>query len=353
MLRWNFKENKNHPFPKKQKRTTIRRALCLPVMILALLLPLPLILPAFSAHALDTGFHITDYRMEGTWHENNTVTVTEHIDVNFTEDRHGIYRTIPLYMHLGAAAFGGEDTISYQTRVKKISVSGAPYDKEEENGEMIIRIGSESLTVQGDKSYDISYTYEMPDDRIDTMDFLYYSPLGPYWDTTIDHFSFRIQFDKPLPQEALENMRVQSGDFGNESNALNVVPTISETEITGEASGIGPEQAITFFTTMPDGYFSSKWRLSPFPSYAAILAMAAAILTALVFMFRSRSGKPVRTVQFYPPEGMCSAEIGVIQDEAVDDIDLVSLIPYWAQRGHLTMEETGEGRKQKMILKER
>ena len=46
----------------------------------------------------DGGYRIEDYKFEGTYHKNNTVTVEETIKVQFTESRHGIYRTMPLFM---------------------------------------------------------------------------------------------------------------------------------------------------------------------------------------------------------------------------------------------------------------
>ena len=49
------------------------------------------------------GYRIEDYKFEGTYHKNNTVTVEETIKVQFTESRHGIYRTMPLFMEEVAA----------------------------------------------------------------------------------------------------------------------------------------------------------------------------------------------------------------------------------------------------------
>lgn len=42
----------------------------------------------------------------------------------------------------------------------------------------VIKIGSEDEVVIGAKTYVLTYTYVMPDDRIPYSDFLYYSILG-------------------------------------------------------------------------------------------------------------------------------------------------------------------------------
>ena len=47
----------------------------------------------------------------------------------------------------------------------------------------------------------------------------------------------------------------------------------------------------------------------------------------------------VKTVEFYPPEGTTPAEIGYILDGVVDDKDLVSLVIYLADQGHLSIEQ--------------
>lgn len=47
----------------------------------------------------------------------------------------------------------------------------------------------------------------------------------------------------------------------------------------------------------------------------------------------------VQSIEFHPPEGMSSAEVGTIIDESVDDIDMMSLLPWWADQGYISMEE--------------
>lgn len=41
-------------------------------------------------------------------------------------------------------------------------------------------------------------------------------------DTTINHFSFDIQFEKALTEDEMSNIEVFSGSLGNQSNDLNV-----------------------------------------------------------------------------------------------------------------------------------
>ena len=43
-------------------------------------------------------YTITDYDVKAILHTDNTIDVTERIGVYFTEERHGIYRNIPMEM---------------------------------------------------------------------------------------------------------------------------------------------------------------------------------------------------------------------------------------------------------------
>ena len=51
-----------------------------------------------SVQADEGGYTITDYDVKAILHTDNTIDVTERIGVYFTEERHGIYRNIPMEM---------------------------------------------------------------------------------------------------------------------------------------------------------------------------------------------------------------------------------------------------------------
>lgn len=291
------------------------------------------------AHAADAGYTITDYVVQAVWHEDNSVSVKEHIEVDFTEKSHGIYRTMPTYFFLGEAAFGGDEPIQYETGVGGVDAGGEPFEVNYENSRCRIRIGDADTLLLGTKSYDLSFTYVIPDDRLNDFDFLYWSVLGAEWETGVDRFAFTLRFDKPLPQSAVDGLQIVSGRYGSETNALDVAYSATTTEITGEAREIGAKCAITIFTKLPEGYFVGAKKVTPVPLYISLALFALTALAALVRIFSGKKRKSVRTVQFYPPGGVSSAEVGVIMDEEVNDVDIFSLIPLWAQRSYLTLEE--------------
>ncbi|MBR3173405.1 MAG: DUF2207 domain-containing protein [Eubacterium sp.] len=293
------------------------------------------------------GYKISDYKFEGTYHKNNTVSVTETIKVQFTESRHGIYRTMPLFMEAKRDVGNGKkEVLKYQNEVKDVDVADWNYSTDIDDNYYDIKIGDRSEYVDGDQTYKISYTYVMPDDRVDTGDLIFYSVLGADWGAYIDHFSFDMKFDKAITDKEKENFKIYSGSYGKQGNDLDVKKYFKESaqsgkvnEVTGEAFDIAPRQAITLYCPVHEGYFVGAKKVSK--TIPMILLIAAAILALLVLIYElfKKQKKPVQTVEFYPPEGMSSAEVGVIIDEMADDIDLISLIPWWGEKGYLTIEE--------------
>ena len=225
--------------------------------------------------------------------------------------------------------------------ITDINVEGDDFRVKSEDRETTIRIGSSSESLIGPHTYDISYTIIFPQDYRDDCDFIFYSPLGAQWDTTIDSFSFTLNLDKGLTKKEMDQVNIYSGSMGNETNSLNVDYTVEKNRISGTASDIYPNEAVTVFARMHDGYFVGAEHVNPTPAW--IVAMITAVLVAFVFLKErmTQSKTFTETVEFYPPENTSSAEVGYIVDGSAEVTDLMSLIPYWANKGILTIEDSG------------
>lgn len=322
-------------------KITVRSIIILLFIFLASMQSAPM------ASADNGGYTIRDYHVEAKLQKNNVLDITETIQVHFQEKRHGIYRNIPTHMYVNR--FTAEDVknksatsgrvMDYANKIRNLSVDGWEYDTDTENGNYVIRIGDEDTLVEGDQTYQISYRYVMPDDRITYNDFLFYSVLGNGWETTIKHFSFAVSFEKALPEESQSALQIYSGKLGAYGNSLHVMYDLSSTEITGEVYDIAPNQAVTIFTNLPEGYFEGARKTPSQPCIVALILTILLIVCMLALEFLKRDKPIVQTIEFHPPEGMSSAEVGTIIDESVDDIDMMSLLPWWADQGYITMEE--------------
>lgn len=288
-----------------------------------------------DVYADDGGYTIDDYKVNAIYHSNNTIDVKEVIDVNFSSNRHGIYRNIPETMYVNRDE-------KYKLSIKNITVLNDEYEVDYDSGNCVIQIGSEDYTIIGPHTYTLTYTIVIPEDYHSDLDFIYYSVLGNNWDTTINHFSFDIQFEKALTEKEMSNIEVYSGSLGNQSNDLNVQPSITSNSITGSAYDIGPKQAITIFGKLRQGYFvGAKQTTSKVP----FVFLGLAILFGLYSLVRCLLLKKTHItpiVNFYPPKDMDPAMVGTIVDESVDQEDLMALIPYWASKGYLTISETSD-----------
>ena len=303
--------------------------------VLAFLFAFILCFGCIDVYADDGGYTIDDYTVNAIYHSNNTIDVKEVIDVNFSSYRHGIYRNIPETMYINRDE-------KYKLQIKDIAVLNDEYDVDSDSGNRVIQIGSEDYTVIGPHTYTLTYTIVIPEDYHSNLDFIYYSVLGNNWDTTINHFSFDIQFEKALTEKEMSNIQVFSGSLGNQSNDLNVTPIITSTSISGSAYDIGPKQAITIFSKLRKNYFvGAKQTTSKVP----FVFLGLAILFGLYSLVRCLLLKKTHItpiVNFYPPKDMDPAMVGTIVDESVDQEDLMALIPYWASKGYLTISETSD-----------
>ena len=303
--------------------------------VLAFLFAFILCFGCIDVRADDGGYTIDDYKVNAIYHSNNTIDVKEVINVNFSSNRHGIYRNIPETMYVNRDE-------KYKLSIKNITVMNDEYEVDYDSGNRVIQIGSEDYTIIGPHTYTLTYTIVIPEDYHSNLDFIYYSVLGNNWDTTINHFSFDIQFEKVLTEKEMSNIQVFSGNLGNQSNDLNVQPIITSNSIHGDAYNIGAKQAITIFGKLRKNYFvGAKQTTSKVP----FVFLGLAILFGLYSLVRCLLLKKTHItpiVNFYPPKDMDPAMVGTIVDESVDQEDLMALIPYWASKGYLTISETSD-----------
>lgn len=301
----------------------------------ALLLALFLCLPCMNVYADERGYTIDNYAVHATYHTNNTISVKEVIDVNFNSYRHGIYRNIPKTLYINRDE-------KYKIQIQNIQVSKDPFEVDSEDGNQVIQIGDSDETIIGPHTYMISYNLVIPEDYHSNYDFMYYSVLGSNWDTTIDHFTFDIQFDKSLTKKEMSNLKVYSGNLGNRNNVLDVQTSLTQKNIKGQADHLEPNQAITIFTKLRKNYFVDAKKPVVWPCY---VCLGLAILFGVYSLIRALCLKKTHItpiVSFYPPKDLDPAMVGTIVDESVDTEDLMALIPYWASLGYLRIEEKKE-----------
>ena len=287
---------------------------------------------------LQVGYTITDYKVDAVLNKDTTVNVTEEITVDFDMSSRGIYRVFPLKVNVEQEVGGALRNFKYNIKISDVRVQGEPYTNYTERGFFIIRTGEETKFFTGEKKYIISYNYTIGNDRISDYDLLFFSLSGDGWDTTIEKFSFSFTFPEGTD---LSGLQLFSGGYGSVVNDAGIVWQVNNNVVTGASyRALRPGEAVSIYTRLPEGYFIHQPSSGVLPAYLCfilVLAIAAYAVISTVKVVSNNRRRPVATVEFYPPDGISSADVGYIIDGTANDKDLLSLIIWFADRGYLTL----------------
>lgn len=279
------------------------------------------------------------YLVEIRVNEDNTLNITEKIKANFKQPRHGIYRKIPLKNEV-IRADGSKSTV--RAKVSNVMVADVPFEEYKENGYWFIKAGDPAFVLTGTKVYTIQYTYKLGKDPLKDKDEFYFNIIGPEWDAPIGNIGFKITMPKDFDASALGFSSGVKGSVGSE----HVVYEADGRTIAGAYEGIlDPGEALTVRCELPEGYFtggSSTWDFPGWIYIVFILPVVFVVIAGILWHKYGRDDKVVETVEFYPPEGFNSMEVGFLYKGSVDDMDVLSLLIELANKGYIALEEIEE-----------
>jgi uncharacterized membrane protein YgcG len=280
-----------------------------------------------------------NYDVQLDLYENNSFTVTENIKVEFTEARHGLYRYIP-YTGTTTRQVAGKTVLEkYRMKISDVHVEGYDYETYKENGNLVIRIGREDVFVEGPQEYRIRYRCTLYDDENEVFDSLYWNILPAGWPTPIDASSMTVQMPKEFNSDMAEFI---AGAYGQTDMEAVRWDTDGRTMNANTTRILNAGEGVTLNVILPEGYFIGEKTTTWMKWLMMLLIIVAPLLSILLWFLFGRDPRMVRTVEFYPPEGVNPAELGYIIDGAVDSKDIVSLILYWANGGYLTIKDEGD-----------
>ena len=329
-------------------KENIKKIIFLAVVIISLAIIYPLNTYAISDYDLVSltpskndnyssyDYVIDKYDINIIVNENNTFDVTETIDTYFNVPKHGIFRTIPLKNTIKRL---DGTTSTNRTQIKNVSVN-AENSTSKEEGNYQIKIGSASETLTGEKEYIIKYTYNLGKDHVKDYDELYYNIIGNEWDTVIGNITFSITMPKSFDSSKLG---FSAGRVGS-TDSSKIKYSVSGNTITGSYNGILWEnEALTVRCELPEGYFVGAGLDINLLNYIVYLFPIIFLIIAILLWYKfGRDDQVIETVEFYPPEGFNSLEVGFLyKGEAVNQ-DVTSLLIYLANKGYIKIVETEE-----------
>lgn len=290
------------------------------------------------------GYYFTCQEVNIRVHHDRSMDITEVLHADFTKQKHGIIRTIPTAFWTKRDMSEAQDGSRYAMRYNRVTVEGLTVSEQftlepPHDEHLDVRIGSRDILIEGPHDYQISYSMMFAEnERVDVADLFYHSVIGAEWTCSSDTVLFSIEFDDEIPAAALEQILVFCGSVGNEDNCADLVLFQKDSHlISGRCFGLMPFQALTVYMPLPEGFFEpgpiSIWQK---------LAWGAAVLTLLLLLYLlylelrpEHRATPV--VTFTPSEGLTSADVGSLIDGKVDDKDLLSLIPWMAAEGYISL----------------
>lgn len=302
------------------------------ILLLAILLPNQIF--AISSRG---GYEIECYDIDMKVNEDNTFDITETIDVNFISyGNHGIFRKIPLINTV--KRLDGTNS-NNKAEITNISVSDE-FKTYNESGYKVIKIGNDSKTVRGIKTYAIKYTYNIGKDPLKNVDELYFNLIGNEWEETIKKVNFTIRMPKSFDKTKLGF----SIGYKNSTDSSDITYNVQGNNIKGTVNReLYYKEGVTVRLTLPEGYFvgaSSNF------DYAMLLKIAVSIICAIIaYSIWSKYGRDemvVDTVEFYPPDDLNSADVAFIYKGHSEQKDVISLLIYLANKGYLRIEEYQE-----------
>ena len=312
-------------------------------IIFALMLVAASSVPAFADdNASYVPYFFTAYNVDINVNENNSFDITEHISTYFNEQRHGTFRTIPTRNQVRRT---DGTSHSVKAKIKNIKAS-ENCDVSIENGNYVLQIGDTDTYVEGEHDYTIKYTYMLGEDQNNGFDELYYNIIGDGWDTYIQNVTFKITMPKEFDKSKLG---FSIGNYGT-VGTYDINYDVNDNIITGSvARTLQPNEAVTVRLELEDGYFYFNKTLYNFK--LALLVAVPALLFIIVIILWSKFGKDkkaVQTVEFYPPNGMSSADIAFWQSGLIANNEkLTPLLIELANDGYIQIEEVETKSKKK------
>lgn len=272
---------------------------------------------------------IDKYDVNIVVNENNTFDITETITAYFNVSKHGIFRTIPLKNTI--IRLDGT-TSTNRTQITNINVDNE-YTTSRENGNYKLKIGSASRTLTGEQNYVIKYTYNLGKDPVKSYDELYFNIIGNEWDTVIGNITFTITMPKEFDSSKLG---FSSGATESTDNSK-VKYTVSGNKITGSYNGIlGVSEALTVRCELPEGYFVGAGLSINIMDYIMFLIPILFLVISILLWYKyGRDDKVIETVEFYPPEGLNSLDVGFLYKGKAENKDITSLLIFLANKGYL------------------
>ena len=313
-------------------------------------------------------YTIDSYNADFTLEESWILKVEETITVNFTENRHGIYRDIPI-------RFKKDKSTAIRTPISNVNVKDYQFSTTESDWTYEIKIGSPNYEVLWKQVYVISYYVDWAIRTFSGRQELYRNMLWLDWAVPINNFNFAVHLPNTL--------QLRTGDYyvvfwtKGSTDKLDVTYEWN-TIFNQEPQNLPPKQWVTIWIkfledTFPKReytVFVSNKKDSVTHNYSDIFSFegqGSGLLTIISLIFllifstvdvsiklppvhHRKKWKTVRDVIHYtPPKNLTPAEIAFLYHR-YPNFNMVPILLYsWINEGYLEVQQLWDSKEVEFV----
>ena len=297
---------------------------------------------AFATPAFAREWHITRFVSNVTVAQDGTMTVREHLVVEFDGEYHGIYRDIPI-------EYPGPHGTNYKLFLKVTGVTDASghklkYDSSVQNGNRHLKIYIPDASTARRPSRSIT-TSQNGVRWFDGYDELYWNVTGNDWpvpiDSAVDDHSVSAERGGQSARAGLHRHvrlagagRDRGGEWQRGAGA-------------DQRSALDMREGLTADVMISKGVLNEPSKLTFAMWFIRSNTIVLLPLWAFIVMFffwwtKGRDPKADISVapMYEPPKDMTPAEVGALIDDSVHPRDITSTLVDLAVKGYVKIEET-------------
>ena len=316
------------------------------------------------------GFTISSYKVKLDVKEDLKVDVEEDITVDWNESHHhGILKFTPEWLK-----YTGKNgkTIRRKSIVSNYRAIGDEYSLDVVKNKPRIKIGSAYSYVDlGEKDYVIAYTYDMGKDPFHGFDEFIFHAFGDYWGTEINNATLEITMPKSFDTSTIKFFadKYRQDELTDAMDVDIVGNTIyaslskdkyyqkqlkeycsksynneNDNCLSDNFEYTPFEKALTVDIELPNDYFvGGSYNYTNWSLLWLIVCFALTLITVITwYKYGKNYPKRAKTVEFYPPEGLSSAEIGYISGNKNIKKLTISLVVSLASKGYIKIDTVGK-----------
>lgn len=297
------------------------------VLLLSVLMVIISMVPTQALESNDYDVFGDTYDVDITVKGNGQIEYNINLAIDFNEPRQGVYFNVPqshrMSMKLASGASVDKEYFFPITNISSSHNMKVSKDRKWVN----IRLGQEGHYQEGRVNYQLHYTMNTYDLDLEGLQMVYIDLMPNGLDYPVRQLNYVVRFDEDV-----------QGDYfiyppSGEVQKLK----LDNNEIRGSYDFDGLHETVTLEVPLENNYFT-------FPTIdyikpALFLGLLVAVVVIGIYWLFGRDPIVVESVEFAPPEGISSGEVGYIYRGMVLSKDVVSFIVYWASKGYIIIHE--------------